>query len=181
MMMKNQTKSRARLRALAMLPAVAVALCLTNSSCVKSACDKAEAEDAVETTAAQIEQATNVASETDSPDGALVPQNDVVETAPDFDGGTAKLYQMLSEAIRYPEEAMENNIQGRVIVELTVDKNGEIAKASIKKGFEESLDKAALDAIQRIKEAGGKFTPGYDAEGNPVVTTFVLPVSFKLQ
>ena len=179
MMMKKQTKSSAKLRALAMLPAMAVALCLTNSSCVKSACDKADAEDAAESTTPQTEQATTVVEEASSPDE--IHATNVPAKAPEFEGGMGKLYQMLAEKIQYPEDAVKDGVQGKVIVELTIDRDGEISNTKVMRGVNESLDKEALAAIQRVKDAGGKFTPAYDAEGNPIVTTYVLPISFKLQ
>ncbi len=114
-------------------------------------------------------------------ESAPEPQNELAVQVPEFKGGIAKLYQMLAENIRYPEDAMNDSIQGRVLVELTIGTDGEIANAKVLKGIHKSLDQAALDAIKRIKEAGAKFTPGIDKDGKPVVTTFVLPVSFKLQ
>ena len=112
---------------------------------------------------------------------ATASKNKIPAKAPEFEGGMEKLYKMLAEKIQYPEDAMNAGIQGKVIVELTVGTNGEISNAKVLRGVNKSLDKEALAAIQRVKDAGGKFTPGYDAEGNPVITTYVLPISFKLQ
>ncbi len=177
MMTRKQTGSFARLRALALVPAMAIALCLTNSSCVKSACDKAEADKATQTEVATEEQTAPAAVEAQTNDE---PSENVAKL-PEFEGGMANLYNMLAKTIHYPEEAMEKNIEGRVMVKIIVAKNGEIGDVSILQGLEKSLDDEAVAAVYRVKEAGGKFTPGIDSLGNPVATTCCIPISFKLQ
>lgn len=277
MMMKTKSKGNARLRSLALLPAVAVALLVSNSSCVKNAQEQVDENSQTDSTEYQIigvintdsipmyfvennsegvvcnpselmDSSKDIAKTTadkvierrpvdfsskvnaplviiDGKEGSIenVKHEDIVEVAllpdaiaksqygdraangvvlittkkaneaatasqnkipakvPEFEGSIEKLYQMLAEKIQYPEDAINAGVQGKVVVELTVGRDGEISNTKILTGINESLDKEALAAIQRVKEAGGKFTPGYDAEGNPIVTTFALPISFKLQ
>lgn len=181
MMTRKQTGSCARLRALALVPAMAVALCLTNSSCVKSACDKAEADNATETEVSTEEQTTHAVIVAQTYGESSVQGGENVAKLPEFEGGMANLYSMLAKTLQYPKEAMDKNIQGRVTVKIIVGKNGEIEDASIMQGLDKSLDDEAVAAIYRIKEAGGKFTPGADSLGNPIVTSYCIPISFKLQ
>ena len=173
MMMKSQSKSSARLRALALLPAMAAALCLTNVSCVN---------ESGETNAEPAEVAKPVAGETVVQETAAENANYAVPAKlPEFEGGMAEFYRLLGENIHYPEDAAEKGIEGRVILELIIGKDGEIEKTTVIKGIDKSLDKEAVATVRRLKANGAKFTPGYDENGNPIVTTFTLPVSFKLQ
>lgn len=182
MMTRNQSRSCARLRALALVPAIAAALCLTNSSCVKSACDKAEADNAPATEVAAAEQNASAAVvEAENHDAAPVTESENVAKLPEFEGGMANLYNMLAKTIQYPKEAMDKNIEGRVTVKIVVGKNGEISDATIMNGIEKSLDDEAIAAIYRIKEAGGKFSPGEDSLGNPIATSYCIPINFKLK
>lgn len=167
MMMKNQTKSRARLRALAMLPVMAAALCVSNVSCASSADDKnAETEVSAET--------ANTAEE-------VIGTVEIPEDLPEFEGGMEKLYVLIAENIRYPEDAIKDGIEGKVVVRITVGIDGEIKDPEAIKSVCPSLDKEAVRTILKIKENGGRFTPATDEAGNPVETTYALPISFKLK
>lgn len=167
MMMKNQTKSPARLRALAMLPIMAAALCVTNVSCVRDAADKSAGTEVPAESACAVEEAVGIV--------------EIPADLPEFEGGMEKLYRLLAENIHYPEDAMENGIDGKVVVRITVGTDGEIMDPEVIKSVYPSLDKEAVRAILKIKENGGRFKPATDEAGNPVETTYVLPVSFKLQ
>lgn len=167
MMMKNQTKSSARLRALAMLPVMAAAMCVSNVSCVSDAADtSAEPEAAVDSTLTWSKCDT---------------YNIGTANFAEFEGGIEKFYQLLAENIHYPEDAMTDSVSGRVIVEITIGTDGEIKTPRVVKGIHPSLDKEAVRAISNIGENGGRFTPARDNDGKAIETTYVLPVAFKLQ
>lgn len=100
---------------------------------------------------------------------------DVVETMPEFSGGTGEMMKYLMKSIRYPEEMMKQNVQGRVIVTFVVRKNGEIVDAKVVKSVHPQLDAEAL----RIINGMPNWTPGMQ-NGKPVNVKFALPVSFKL-
>lgn len=174
MMMKNQTKSRARLRALAMLPAMAVALCLINSSCVKDARDSVSNDATTpETEVSQPVQPETSAAPTDE----TTPKNEVetaakVETMAEYPGGIGALYNQLAKEIKW-ENGMK---EGRVVVQFTVDATGEMIDPVIIKGLSPENDKCVLDAIKRIST---KWTPAKNAEGRAVSIYYSLPVSFK--
>lgn len=178
MMTKNQTRSCARLRALALVPAMAVALCLTNTSCVETACAKADAVNVTEI--APVEKNTPAVADAETHGAASVTDSENVAKLPEFVGGMGNFYNMLAKTIKYPKEAEAKKIEGKVVVKITVGKNGEIVDAAIEKGIEKSLDEEAIAAIYRIKDAGGKFIPGTDNLGNPIVTTYCVPVSYRL-
>lgn len=100
---------------------------------------------------------------------------DVVETMPEFSGGTGEMMKYLVKNIRYPKEMEEQKVEGRVIVTFVVRKNGEIVDAKVVKSVHPQLDAEAL----RIINGMPNWTPGMQ-NGKPVNVKFALPVSFKL-
>ena len=87
-----------------------------------------------------------------------------VEQMPQFPGGEAALMKYLQSHINYPPMAAENNVQGRVVVQLVV------------RSVDKDLDKEAV----RVCKSLPKFTPGRQ-NGQAVSVWYTLPVTFKLQ
>lgn len=100
----------------------------------------------------------------------------MVEQKPEFPGGEAAMYKWLSENIVYPSAASEEGVQGRVVVEFVVGKDGSITNVRIVRPRHPALDKEAL----RVVKAMPKWMPGRN-NGQPVKVTYTLPVTFKLQ
>lgn len=100
----------------------------------------------------------------------------VVEKQPEFPGGMAALMKFLGSNIKYPVIAQENGIQGRVICNFVVEKNGSITDVQVVRGQDPSLDKEAV----RVIESMPKWSPGQQ-RGKPVRVRFTLPVVFRLQ
>lgn len=106
------------------------------------------------------------------------PEDKVFYTAeqpPKFPGGDAALMRYLAENIHYPAIAQENGIEGRVVVQFIVKKDGSIGQAKIARSVDHSLDKEALRVVKTFPE----FEPGR-MNGEPVDVWYTLPVSFKL-
>lgn len=101
---------------------------------------------------------------------------EIVEQPPSFPGGEAAMYDWLSKNINYPVIAQENNIQGRVVCQFVVGRNGEIEDVKVVRGVDPSLDKEAI----RVIKAMPKWIPGKQG-GNAVKVRYTLPVQFKLQ
>lgn len=99
-----------------------------------------------------------------------------VEQQAEFPGGQAALMKWLSNNIRYPETAQQNDVQGRVVVKFVVEKDGSIGAATIAKGVDKDLDKEALRVVKKMP----KWQPGKN-NGVAVRSYFNLPVTFKLQ
>ena len=99
-----------------------------------------------------------------------------VEQQAEFPGGMAALMKWLSNNIRYPEAAQQNDIQGRVIVKFVVEKDGSIGTATILKGVDKDLDREALRVVKKMP----KWQTGKN-NGQAVRSYFNLPVTFKLQ
>ena len=100
----------------------------------------------------------------------------VVEEQPEFPGGMAKLMKYFSDNVRYPVVAAENGIQGRVICQFTVWRDGSIRDIVVVRGVDKSLDKEAVRLIENMP----KWKPGKQ-RGKEVSCKFTVPVSFRLQ
>lgn len=98
----------------------------------------------------------------------------IVEEMPQFPDGDIGSY--LSKNIRYPVVAQENGIQGRVICQFVVNRDGSIVDVVVVRGVDPSLDKEAVRVIQGMP----KWTPGKQ-RNQPVRVKYTLPVNFKLQ
>lgn len=99
-----------------------------------------------------------------------------VEQSAEFPGGQAELMKWLGRNVRYPEAAQANEVQGRVIVQFVVEKDGSIGQATILKGVDKDLDREALRVVKNMP----KWQPGKN-NGVAVRSYFRLPVTFKLQ
>ena len=100
----------------------------------------------------------------------------VVEELPEYPGGMDELMKFMQTNIRYPKEAQERGLQGRVIVQFVVNKDGSICDEHIVKSVDPQLDAEAL----RIVRSMPNWTPGKQ-RGEPVRVRFTLPVTFRLQ
>ena len=99
-----------------------------------------------------------------------------VEQMPQFPGGEYELMKYLQSVIKYPENAAKNNIQGRVIAQFVIDENGEIGEIKVLRSVDEELDAEAVRVIKSLP----KFIPGRQ-DGKAVAVWYTLPISFKLQ
>ena len=100
----------------------------------------------------------------------------LVDTIPVFPGGNQAMYKWLTDNIKYPPEAVEEGIQGKVIIEFVVSKTGAVENARVLRGRTPDLDNEALRFVNSMP----KWSPGY-YNGNPVNVTYVVPVTFKLE
>lgn len=98
-----------------------------------------------------------------------------VDQVPEFPGGLKALMSYLSSNIHYPDSAQKNNIEGRVIVQFTVKKDGTISNASIQRSSYEILSTEAL----RVVNSMPKWKPGKQ-DGKKVNVLYTLPITFAL-
>ena len=98
------------------------------------------------------------------------------EQMPEFPGGQYALFQYLSQNVKYPPIAQENGIQGRVIVQFTVAKDGKIEDVEVvRSGGDPSLDKEAI----RVIKAMPRWQPGA-IRGKTIRVKYTVPVNFRL-
>ena len=99
-----------------------------------------------------------------------------LEEQAEFPGGQAAMLKWVSEHIKYPTVAAENNIQGKVMVSFVVERDGSVSNIKVMRGVDPSLDKEAVRVVKEMP----KWKPGMQT-GKPVRSRFNLPVTFKLK
>ena len=100
----------------------------------------------------------------------------VCEVMPEFPGGMQECMKWLGKNIKYPAEAIEKGIQGRVILQMVVEKDGSITNAKVVRSVDPLLDKEAL----RVINLSPKWNPAKH-KGEAVKVRYTLPVMFRLQ
>ena len=100
----------------------------------------------------------------------------VVEEMPEFPGGMSECMKFLGKNIKYPTISQENGVQGRVIVQFVVNRDGSIVDPVVVRGVDPYLDKEALRVIQMMP----KWKPGKQ-RGKAVRVKYTVPVMFRLQ
>jgi len=100
----------------------------------------------------------------------------VVEKMPQFPGGDNQLMNFISSTLRYPQQSMREGIQGRVMVQFVVDKDGIVKNAKVLKSLNYELDEEALRVIGLMP----KWIPG-EQKGEKVAVNYVIPINFKLR
>ena len=101
---------------------------------------------------------------------------DYTEHGPSFPGGTQALLKFLSDNIKYPEQAVKDSIEGRVVVGFIVETDGSITNPEIARNVHPLLDTEALRVVKLMP----KWEPGYQ-KGTPVRIKYHIPVTFKLE
>lgn len=99
----------------------------------------------------------------------------IVEVMPEFPGGTEKLMEYLSGNIKYPEEAKEKGVSGRVFLSFVIEKDGAVSNVKVAKGIGKECDDEAV----RVVKAMPKWKPGL-MKGKPVRVGYMLPIFFKM-
>ncbi len=99
-----------------------------------------------------------------------------VEDKPAFPGGMEAMIQFFSTNIQYPADAKKQKIDGRVLVNFVVEKDGSITDVKVMKPGFPSLDAEAVRVVKMMP----KWKPGYQ-KGQAVRVLFALPISFNLK
>ncbi|MCK9422782.1 MAG: energy transducer TonB [Bacteroidales bacterium] len=100
----------------------------------------------------------------------------VVEEQPGYPGGEEARISFLQSNIKYPEEAKELGIQGKVFVTFVVEVDGSITDVRVLRGIGGGCDEEAI----RVVKSMPKWIPGKQ-RGVPVRVQFNLPIKFTLQ
>ena len=99
----------------------------------------------------------------------------IVECMPEFPGGMKGCRDFIQTEMCYPEEAKKAGIQGRVILQFIIEKDGTPAQPRIVRSVHPLLDKEALRIIRQMP----KWTPGKQ-DGKPQRVLYTIPISFRL-
>lgn len=187
MMLKEKSSPWARLKYLYVLPVAAVAVTAFARPEVSEKVEEISAVKVndlaafVETKVAEsVGDTTKPAGVTYVPVGVNeklkgTPVLTVVEQMPAYPGGMAALMEYFKENMRYPASAKERGLQGRVMVQFVVDKDGSIKEPKVIRSIDQELDEEAL----RLVKSMSKWESGRQ-NGEPVAVKFAVPVPFKL-
>lgn len=168
MMNKKKSNGTGRIKyALFMVPAFAL-LVAGNISCSQGASEK---QDAKEETVAP-DSVVAVPTDSVAKDEVFI----VAEQMPEFPGGMKELFKFLQDNLKYPESAKKNNVQGRVIVQFVVEKDGTPTEFNVVRAVDPDLDAEAL----RVLKTMPKWKPGMQ-RGEVVRVKYTVPVTFRLQ
>lgn len=99
----------------------------------------------------------------------------IVETRPEPIGGMQAFYAYLSTNLKYPKEARQMGISGRVYVQFIVEKNGDITNVEVVKGIGAGCDEEAVKVLQNAPA----WSPGKQ-RGRPVKVKMTIPIFFTL-
>lgn len=99
-----------------------------------------------------------------------------VEEMPSFPGGPQGLMQYLAKNIKYPVEAQAQMKQGRVVLEVIIDKNGNVTNPKVTRSVDPLLDAEAI----RLALNMPKWQPGKQ-KGKTVNVQYTIPIVFRLQ
>ena len=154
MMNKKRTHTIGRIKYALFAPLAGALLLVSNISCVSSEIK----EEMLESRATECEV------------------HKICEEMPDFPGGMVECMKWLANNVKYPEEAIQNKKEGRVIVQFVVDKDGSIMDAKVVRSIDPLLDKEALRVINLMP----KWKPGKN-QGEAVRVRYTMPVMFRLK
>ena len=164
MMNKKKSNAAGHIKyALFVLPAFAL-LVAGNISCSQGASEKQDAKE-----------------ETVAPDSVAAPTDGVAkdevfmvaEQMPEFPGGMKELLKFLQNNLKYPENAMKNNVQGRVIVQFVVEKDGTLTEFKVARSVDPDLDAEALRVLQIMPKWKPGMQRGEDRKGKIYRTCFL--------
>ena len=100
-----------------------------------------------------------------------------VDPMPEFPGGQKALFDYLRFNTRYPKQAYRKGIEGRVVCQFVVKKNGKVSNVKVvRSSGDKSLDREAVRVIRSMP----KWKPA-KYQGKPVSTKYSCPVTFKLK
>lgn len=120
--------------------------------------------------AAPVANADNkkITEETDAP---VV----VAEQMPQFPGGETEMLRFIKTNLRYPTAAQQNGIQGTVVLNFVVNREGKITNIKVVRGIGYGCDEESIRVLEKMP----LWSPGRQ-RGQPVLVSFTMPIRFVL-
>ncbi|GAT64246.1 energy transducer TonB [Paludibacter jiangxiensis] len=100
----------------------------------------------------------------------------IIEPMPEFPGGYDSLQSFIARNLQYPRTAQENGIQGRVVVQFTIDTDGSITNVHVIRSVDPALDNEAIRVVKTMP----KWKPGTN-KNKPVAVQYTCPFNFNLK
>jgi protein TonB len=99
-----------------------------------------------------------------------------VEQKAEFPGGEAALLKYIRDNVKYPAIALEQDLQGIVLLRFVVERDGSVGDVQVQKSLSAECDREAI----RVVKAFPRFIPA-KINGRPVRSVFRVPVRFIIQ
>jgi periplasmic protein TonB len=126
-----------------------------------------------------VQAASPIINESTTPPAPVEEEKDevflVVEDAPSPKGGMTEFYKYVAQNIVYPKQARKMSIEGKVILQVTIDKDGTLTDIQVLKGIGAGCDE---EAVKVVKESP-KWNPGKQ-RGRPVKVKMTVRIMFRL-
>ena len=102
--------------------------------------------------------------------------HDKVDEMPTYKGGNDALMKLICDNMVYPKEAINSGIEGRVVIQFVIERDGKVSNRKVVKSVSPQLDAEAM----RVSKLINNWTPG-KIKGEAVRCHFTLPFCFKLK
>ena len=174
MMLKSQSGKSRRVRALALVPAAALALLSVNLPFAARALDSVSSV----TIAVNSQDGDKVTQDSSTVQSPAAQKNEKVwdtpEQLPQYPGGDAALMQFIAENIQYPQSELNNPGRHTVLVTLVIQSDGSVGNVKVRRSAGEAFDAEAIRVVNLLE----RFTPG-KINGVPVAVNYALPIRFQ--
>ena len=169
MMLKTPSSAWHRLAWFAILPFLAGTMFLVNPARAKAV--------SMDPETLAVSQETAFVAPTAPEDTIKALPFDLIEVKPTFNGGDAgEFSKWVNENLKYPKAAYEAGVQGRILLQFTIGKDGKVGDVQVLRSANPDLDAEAV----RVISSSPDWTPGY-VKGEPVKVTFNSPGVFQLR
>lgn len=111
-------------------------------------------------------------------DGSVLPYTPY-ERLPEFPGGVSELQSVIRKFLIYPEDARRKRLQGRVLIEFVIDRDGRMVHPKVAKPTHSCFCEPALKLFEAISLIY-TWTPGIQ-NGKPVRVKYTIPISYRLR
>ena len=101
-------------------------------------------------------------------------RGEIVITQPEFRGGMTAMRQYIDDNFVYPDDAARRSVNGKMEVEFTIEKSGDVSYVSILKGLDFSIDEEVL----RLLKAMPRWIPA-TKNGAPVRYKVSMPITIR--
>ncbi|MDE5843810.1 MAG: TonB family protein [Muribaculaceae bacterium] len=180
-MMSNKKTSGqgAKLRALAIVPALGVTLLALNCTPVVNALSKISNAETIREMFSEknVDKITSNPADNQIMEAEESPNDqkvyDSVQQMPQFPGGEKALLDYIIKNLRYPKSEINNPKTARVIVRFVVEATGKVGDVKIIRGASEAFDAEAIRVVKTLPD----FIPGKE-NGKDVAVWYNLPIKF---
>ena len=99
----------------------------------------------------------------------------ISDEEPEFPGGTSALLEYFRNSIEYPQDALKDSIEGRVIVNFIIEEDGSITDPKVLKSISPSVDAEALRIVSQMP----KWKPAKQ-KGKSIRIRYTVPIAFRI-